>query len=191
MSKKKTKETTTPNQGIGFGKGVRVGNFRLYKIRKGVGSKETIEALVVSSLSQSWSVTIPCTLPIYNLIEDAYESYRKGDDRMLNMLLANFLNATLTPRADYHYLVNCIAQIFADPNGEVEKDGNKFKLYDAVANDVRWIGEHIATEYEQDKLDEEQHPDEEALKRDETFHDMVEELQKMEKKDANDGAKSK
>ena len=189
MSKKKTKETTTPNQGIGFGKGVRVGNFRLYKIRQGAGSKETIEALVVSSLSQSWSVTIPCTLPIYNLIEDAYESYRKGDDRMLNMLLANFLNATLTPRADYHYLVNCIAQIFADPNGEVEKDGNKFKLYDAAANDVRWIGERIATEYEQDKLNEEQNPDEEALKRDETFHDMVEELQKMEKKETKDGEK--
>jgi hypothetical protein len=190
MSKKKTKETATPNQGIGFGKGVCVGNFRLYKIRKGVGSKETIEALVVSSLSQSWSVTIPCTIPIYNLIEDAYESYRKGDGWMLNMLLDNFLYATTVPMTNYHYLVNCIIRIFADPNGEVEKDGNKFKLYDAVANDVRWIGERIATEYEQDKLNEEQHPDEEALKRDETFHDMVEELQKMEKKEANDGAKS-
>ena len=58
MSKKETNKTATPNQGIGFGKGVRVGNFRLYKIRKGVGSKETVEALVVSSLNQSWSVTI-------------------------------------------------------------------------------------------------------------------------------------
>lgn len=190
MSKEKTNKTATPNQGIGFGKGVRVGNFRLYKTRKGVGSKETIEALVVSSLSQSWSVTIPCTLPIYHLIEDAYASSIKDDSRMLNMLLANFLNATLTPIADYHYLVNCIAQIFADPNGEVEKDGKKYKLYDAVANDVRWIGERIATEHEQDRLNEEQDPDEEALKRDETFHDMVDELQKLGKKEANDGAKS-
>nr|DAM60472.1 MAG TPA: hypothetical protein [Caudoviricetes sp.] len=190
MSKKETNKTATPNQGIGFGKGARVGNFRLYKIRKGVGSKETVEALVVSSLNQSWSVTIPCTLPVYHLIEDAYASSIKDDSRMLNMLLGNFLNATLTPRADYHYLVNCIAQIFADPNGEVEKDGKKYKLYDAVANDVRWIGERIATEYEQDRLNEEQNPDEEALKLDETFHDMVNELQKLEKKEANDGAKS-
>lgn len=189
MSKKKTNKTATPNQGIGFGKGVRVGNFRLYKIRKGVGSKETIEALVVSSLSQSWSVTIPCTLPIYNLIEDAYESYLKGDEWMLNMLLDNFLYATTVPMTKYHYLVNRIIRIFADPNGEVEKDGNKFKLYDAVANDVRWIGERIAAEHEQDRLNEEQDPDEEALKRDETFHDMVDELQKLEKKEANDGAK--
>ena len=102
------------------------------------------------------------------------------------MLLGNFLNATLTPRADYHYLVNCIAQIFVDPNGEVEKDGKKYKLYDAV----RWIGERIATKYEQDRLNEEQNPDEEALKLDETFHDMVDELQKLEKKEADDGAKS-
>ena len=176
---------------ITFGKGVRVGNFRLYKIRKAVGSRETVEAIVVSSFSQAWSVTIPSTLPIYSLIEDSYSSYVKGDERMINMLLVNFQNATLTPRADYHYLVNCIAQIFADPEGEVEKDGNKYKMYDAVANYVRWIGERIATEYEQDEQDEEQHPDEEALKHDETFHEMVEELQKMEKKDADKGDKSK
>ena len=43
---------------ITFGKGVRVGNFRLYKIRKGVGSKETIEALTIASLDQTWSITI-------------------------------------------------------------------------------------------------------------------------------------
>ena len=103
---------------ITFCKGVRMGNFRLYKIRKAVGSKETVEAIVVSSFSQAWSVTIPSTLPIYTMIEDAYSTYMKGDERMLNMLLANFQNATLTPRADYHYLVNCIAQIFADPEGE-------------------------------------------------------------------------
>ena len=90
---------------ITFGKGVRVGNFRLYKIRKAVGSKETVEAIVVSSFSQAWSVTIPSTLPIYTMIEDAYSTYMKGDERMLNMLLANFQNATLTPRADYHYLL--------------------------------------------------------------------------------------
>lgn len=175
---------------ITFGKGVRVGNFRLYKVRKAVGNKETIEAIVVSSFSQAWSVTIPSTLPIYSLIEDSYSSYMKGDERMLNMLLANFQNATLTPRADYHYLVNCIAQIFADPEGEVEKDGNKFKLYDAVANDVRWIGERIATEYEQDRINEEEHPDEEALKRDETYHEMIDELKNIEEKDAKNGGKS-
>jgi hypothetical protein len=175
---------------ITFGKGVRVGNFRLYKIRKAVGSKETVEAIVVASFSQAWSVTIPSTLPIYSLVEDSYSSYVKGDEMMLNMLLANFQNATLTPRADYHYLVNCIAQIFADPEGEVEKDGNKFKLYDAVANDVRWIGERIATEYEQDRKDEEQHPDEEALKHDETFHEMLDELKTEEEKSAKDDGKS-
>jgi len=35
MSKKKTKETATPNQGIGFGKGVCVGNFRLLQDTQG------------------------------------------------------------------------------------------------------------------------------------------------------------
>ena len=190
MSKKKTKETAIPNQGIGFGKGVRVGNFRLYKIRKGVGSKETLEAIVVSSFSQAWSVTIPCTMPMYHLIEDYYTSYEKGDRKNLGILLSNFFNST-TVLPYYQGLIYSISLMYLNPTMDVEKDGNKFKLYDAVANDVRWIGERIATEYEQDKLNEEQHPDEEALKRDETFHDMVEELQKMEKKDANDGAKSK
>lgn len=177
---------TPQEQKITFGKGVRVGNFRLYKVRKAVGSKETVEAIVVSSFSQAWSVTIPSTLPIYSLIEDSYSSYVGGDERMLSMLLANFQNATLTPRADYHYLVNCIAQIFADPEEEVEKDGNKFKLYDAV----RWIGERIATEYEQDRINEEEHPDEEALKRDETYHEMIDELKNIEEKDAKDSEKS-
>ena len=189
MSKKKINKTAIPNQGIGFGKGVRVGNFRLYKIRKGVGSKETIEALVVSSLSQSWSVTIPCTMPIYHLIEDYYTSYEKGDRRNLSILLSNFFCST-TVLPYYQGLIYSISLMYANPTMEVEKDGNKFKLYDAVANDVRWIGERIASEYEQDKLNEEQHPDEEALKRDETFHDMVEELQKMEKKETKDGVKS-
>ena len=65
MSKKKTKETATPNQGIGFGKGVRVGNFRLYKIRKGVGSKETIEALTIGFIGPNLErITIPSTMPI-------------------------------------------------------------------------------------------------------------------------------
>lgn len=175
---------------ITFGKGVRVGNFRLYKIRKAVGSKETVEAIVVSSFSQAWSVTIPSTLPMYSLIEDSYSSCVKGDARMLDMLLANFQNATLKPRADYHYLVNRIAQIFADPEGEVEKDGKKSKLYDAVANDVRWIGERIATEYEQDRINEEKHPDEEALKRDETYHEMIDELKDIDEKDAKNSGKS-
>lgn len=175
---------------ITFGKGVCVGNFRLYKIRKAVGSKETVEAIVVSSFSQAWSVTIPSTLPIYSLIEDSYSSYVKGDNRMLSMLLENFQNTTLWPLANYHYLVNCIARIFADPEREVEIDGNKFKFYDAVANDVRWIGERIATEYEQDRINEEEHPDEEALKRDETYHEMIDELKNIEEKDAKDGGNS-
>lgn len=174
---------------ITFGKGVRVGNFRLYKVRKAVGNKETIEAIVVSSFSQAWSMTIPSTFSIYNLIEEAYASYVKGNEQGLIVLLSNFYNSTIS-LPYYQGLLHSIYLIYTNPNLEVEKDGNKFKLYDAVANDVRWIGERIATEYEQDRIGEEEHPDEEALKRDETYHEMIDELKSIEEKDAKDGAKS-
>ena len=189
MSKKKTKETTTPNQGSGFGRGVRVGNFRLYKIRKGVGSKETIEALTIASLDQTWSITIPSTMNNFLIIEGLYSS---GETDILERKLQNiYLACTLSlPYLD-DLLFMLFAMMVAPDNELTDKEGKKYKIYDALANNVRWVAEDLISKREQEKFDEENDPEkEENLKHDETFHDMVEELQKMEKKEANDGAKS-
>ena len=189
MSKKKTKETAAPNQGIGFGKGVRVGNFRLYKIRKGVGAKETIEALTIASLDQTWSITIPSTMNNFLIIEGLYSS---GETDILERKLQNiYLACTLSlPYLD-DLLFMLFAMMVAPDNELTDKEGKKYKIYDALANNVRWVAEDLISKMEQEKFDEENDPEkEENLKHDETFHDMVEELQKMEKKDANDGAKS-
>lgn len=174
---------------ITFGKGVRVGNFRLYKIRKGVGSKETIEALTIASLDQTWSITIPSTMNNFLIIEGLYSS---GETDILERKLQNiYLACTLSlPYLD-DLLFMLFAMMVAPDNELTDKEGKKYKIYDALANNVRWVAEDLISKREQEKFDEENDPEkEENLKHDETFHDMVEELQKMEKKEANDGAKS-
>lgn len=161
---------------IGFGKGVRVGNFRLYKIRASVGAKQHLDSIIAANLGQSWKVQVPSTVPMYSFIEALYRDYADGKRNGLEMVLANMMNASLTPRADYHYLVGCIAQIFADPNGKLTKDGKEHTFVEAVCNDVRWIGEKLQSEYEADRKAEENSPEAETqLRHDETYHTLLDE----------------
>lgn len=188
MKPKTQAPETDPKYKIGFGKGVRVGNFRLYKIRASVGAKQHVDAIIAASLNQTWKVQIPSTTPMFAWIELLYKDYVDGKQDGLNMVLSNMMNASLTPRADYHYLMNCIAQIFADPNGKFKKDGKEYTFIEAVCNDVRWIGEKLQSEYEADRKAEEESPEaEEQLKRDETYHSMLDEMERLKKSEEKDG----
>lgn len=176
-----------PKYNIGFGKGVRAGNFRLYKVRANVGAKQHLDSLVIANLSQSWKVQIPSDMPMYAFIEVLYRDYVDGKQNGLNMILSNMLNVALTPRADYAYLVNCITQIFADPNGSFKKDGKDITIVDAVCNDIHWIAENLQEQYKKDQEAEENSPEAEAqLKRDETYHSMLDEINNLENKQKSD-----
>lgn len=181
-----------PKYKIGFGKGVRVGNVRLYKVMSGIG-KDREDTLVVSGVQQGWRVYLPASTQQFGMIETLYADYVDGKKAGLMMYLSNMINVSLNIRADYQYLVNCIAQIYANPTGTVEKDGKKISIIDAVANDVRWIGENVQSEYYRDKEDEENSKEaEEQLKKDETYHKMLDEVEKMEKEEKegkNDASK--
>lgn len=178
---------TDPKYKIGFGKGVRAGNFRLYKIRASVGAKQHLDSIIVSNLSQSWKVQIPSDCPMYSFVEMLYADYVDGKENGLNMVLSDMLNTSLTPRADYLYLVNCITQIFADPFGKFTKDGNEITIVDAVCNDIRWIAENLQEQFKKDQEKEERSPEAEAqLKRDETYHSMLDEINNLENKQKSD-----
>lgn len=173
---------------IGFGKGVRAGNFRLYKIKASVGAKQHIDSIVISNLGQSWKVQVPSTTAMYSWIEILYNDYANGKVDGLNMTLSNMMNVSLTPRADYHFLVNCIAQVFADPNGSFKKDGRDITIVDAVCNDIRWIAETLQEQYKEDQTAEESSDEtEKQLKYDETCHSMLDEMEtlKEEEKGSN------
>lgn len=172
-----------PKYKIGYGKGVRIGNFRLYKRKTGLGSKERLDCIMIANFEATWSVQIPATQQQYAMIEALYADYVDGKKAGLMMYMANMINVSLNIRADYQYLVNCIAQIYADPNGKVTKNGKEYTIIDAVANDVKWIGENVQSEYYRDKEDEENSKEaEKQLKKDETLHEMVDEVKKIEEK---------
>lgn len=172
-TKKETPEITHP---ITFGKGVRAGNFRLYKFMAPVGAKEKLACIVVSNLSQAWKVQIPSTMPMYEMIEMLYNDYANGDKRGLDVFLSNFMNCSLTARADYQYLVNCIAMLFLNPNGTVIKDGSEYSFVDAVCNDIKWIAEELQVRYKEDAKEDNTKETDQQLKSDETFHSMIDEL---------------
>lgn len=161
------------NKTIGYGKGVRAGNFKLYKVKTGIDN-----SIFVSNLTRSWRVQIPSTTPMYAFIEMLYSDYIDGKTQGLEMLLANLINVSLTPRADYIYLINLITQLFANPSEVITaKDGTKHNLVDAVCNDIRWITENLVAERERAKEEEENSPEaEEQLKRDETFDSIKQQL---------------
>ena len=166
---------------IGFGKGVRVGNFRLYKLNASVGSKEHVPALVVASLSQAWKVQIPSTLNMYGFIEMLYRTYVDGNEQPINIVLSNLMNATTMPDARYHRLINDLASIWADPNMTIEKDGAKVSVPDAIANDVRWVWEEVLSDYAKQKELDDTEEAQRQLGKDETFHAMVDEMEKSRK----------
>lgn len=167
---------------IGFGKGVRAGNFRLYKIKASVGAKQHVDSIVISNLEQSWKVQVPSTKPVYSWIEDLYNDYANGKTDGLNVILPNMMNVSLSSRADYHYLVNCLAQIFTDPNGSFKKNGRDITIVDAVCNDIRWFAENLQRQYKADQEAEEGSEEaEKQLKYDETYHSMLDEMESLEK----------
>lgn len=187
----KERDLTDPKYKIGHGKGVSVGNFRLYKVRMGTG-KDKEENLVVSGIQQGWRVHIPDTVPQYQMIQSLYADYVDGSQMGLNMYLSNMINVSLNIRADYHYLINCIAQIYANPNGTVKKGDKTYTIIDAVANDVKWIGENVQMEYARDKEAEEMSKAaKDQLDKDEVFHSMIDDAENLEKKEAIDDAEVK
>lgn len=175
-NKKTEEETQEIAHPITFGKGVRAGNFRLYKFMASVGAKEKLACIVVSSLSQTWKVQIPSTMPMYEMIEMLYNDYASGNKRGLDVLLSNFMNCSLTARADYQYLVSCIAMLFLNPNGTVTKDGTEYSFADAVCNDIKWMVEELQVRYREDRKEDNTEEAKQQLKADETFHSMIDEL---------------
>lgn len=186
-------ETATPSRdwkdpkySIGYGKGVNAGNFRIYKVKTGVGKDNKVDSLVVSGIEQGWRVYIPDTVAQYKMIQSLYADYVDGKKIGLQMYLSNMINVSLNIRADYHYLVNCLAQIYANPNGTVKKDDKTYTIIDAVANDVKWIGENVQIEYNRDKEDEKSSKEaKKQMERDETFHVMFDDMEKLEEEEKN------
>lgn len=180
IKKKKLGGNNTSKDLIGYGKGVRVGNFHIYRAKISAGAKEQIDCLVLSNYSKSWRVHIPSTVPMFTWISDLYQDSLSGKEQGINMVLTNIMNVCLTARADYQYLVNCLAQIFINPEEKITKDGHEYTIVEAVCNDIKWFAEKIRDEYEADKKAEENDPEaEKQLSHDETYHAMIDELGDM------------
>lgn len=185
MTERQTAKTDAKYE-IGFGKGVRVGNFRLYKLRASVGAKQHLDSIVITDLSQGWKVQIPSTMNNYLLIQDAYKLYVDGNEEPLRIMIDNLWFTTTMPDARLHRLLMDLSVIWSNPDFVVEKDGAKTPLPDAIANDVRWVWEDVLNQYEADKEAEEQSPDEKQLARDETFHKMLDELNELKNQERNE-----
>lgn len=179
-----SRDLNDPKYNIGYGKGVNVGNFRIYKVKTGIGKDNKADNLVISGIEQGWRVYIPDTVAQYQKIQSLYADYVDGKQIGLQMYLSNMINVSLNIRADYHYLVNCLAQIYANPNGTVKKGDKTYTIIDAVANDVKWIGENVQIEYNRDKEDEDGSEDaKKQLDKDETLHSMIDDVEKLEEKE--------
>ena len=91
---------------IPFNRAVRVGNYKLWRGRKEIGTgkdKAAIETVNVSDLDGSWKVQIPSTSTMFGFICSQYATVdEKLRENILGMIFTNMLNVSLTSSPALH-----------------------------------------------------------------------------------------
>lgn len=182
MDVKMKSKFPTPPHGICHGRGVRVGNMRLYKIKAHVGDKQTIDAIVISTMSQSWKLQIPSTMPMYSWINDLYEDYSKhGERRPIQLVLNNMLNATCYTSAMYQYIIQYLTLLFADPTLKLKAGDEEKSIIELLFAQIKAAYEDLMVTRAKEKENEETSSEAASqLKEDETYHSMLEETKRID-----------
>ena len=157
---------------IPFVKPSRIGNFKLWRSKMGIGKgngKADIEVINVSNLDSTWSVRIPATFEMFSMISFAYHMYYDGDvqeksraSEFLQTALSNMMYVSCICNGFYHEGVNMVNTVYANP--DLLRDKKKFKL---LKKDVMGtIGRFLEWRDDYDKYIESLEPDEQELRQD-------------------------
>lgn len=91
---------------IPYGKGTRIGNFKLWRTNYAIGSgkeKTTIECVCVSSLDGTWMTRIPSTSQMFSTICNSFATTDETlRDNFLGMLFTNCYNVSNIPSEALH-----------------------------------------------------------------------------------------
>lgn len=135
---------------IPFGKAARVGNFKLWRSRMGVGSgrdKTQAEVINVSNLDGSWKVQIPSTSEMFGFICSQYATVDFDmRDRMLGMIFTNQMNVSLMPSPALHDGFWLLTEMMAFPYlllSEKEMKERMVRGMKALGMEKQRIKEHV------------------------------------------------
>lgn len=97
----------------------RVGNFKIWRAKKSVGSGDTksdLDIICISELDGGWQVRIPSTLEMYALL---CEMYGSDDDEVLGALqylIANMLYVSTIPNGFFSRAVGLCTMVYSNPH---------------------------------------------------------------------------
>ena len=108
-------------QEIPFGKPIQIGGLKMWRTKVMAGDKETIQAIVVSNLDQTWKVQIPETYMMFRAITDLYSTESQKDTEILFSFLSNFNLCTSISNGCFQNFL--ILAVYAYMHPEVLDDG--------------------------------------------------------------------
>ena len=189
---------------IPFGKSVRVGNFKLWrsrivleflptrdmlkeedKVRLDKGEiklkkqKESIEAINISNLDESWMVRIPQTYEMFVMISQCYEWYMSDDEKakqrgedFLTTVFGNMQFVSSITNGYYQEGCFMVAAAYSDPT--LLSDKKKFKAFKDEADGV--MKRYLKWREEFDKFANKGLPEEE-MKEDEQVQKIMQNIE--------------
>lgn len=138
---------------IPFGKPARVQNFKMWRTKIKVNKKETIEAIVISNLEETWKVQIPQTYLMFSALKDLYGTESMEAFNILFSFLTNFNLCTQISHGNFQNFL--ILAVYGYMHPEVlekgyEPEDKKFLSYDEFMHRIRLCidsyKEHVAAE---------------------------------------------
>ena len=125
---------------IPFGKPARIGNFKMWRTKVGVGKKETIEAIVISNLDGTWKVQIPQTYLMFRALTDLFSTEDNKDLEIIFSFITNFNFCTSISHG--HFQDFLILAVYGYMHPEVleqgyEPEDKKMLSYDEFMHRVK------------------------------------------------------
>lgn len=106
------------NSKIPFVKAVKVGNFRLWRVRKDV-----VDCICVGNADGTWCVRVPSTFEMYAVLNALYDDYlspygsvSERGGTVLDTILSNMMYATVVGNGYFHQALMHIATAYANPS---------------------------------------------------------------------------
>ena len=164
---------------IPFIKPARVGNFKVWRNRKTIGTgrdKAEIEQINVSTLDEGWQIRIPATYDMFGLISELFGS-EEHKGRLVN-IFSNMLYASCIANGYFQQAVNMCASCYASPNVLNEEDSE----HEGFVHDVKaLVAGFLEWRREYEKKIAALAPDEDEDRADEVADEMMEEVIGKEK----------